>query len=617
MANIMNLTSLKNKASRGDYDLSQRIPFSAKVGEFLPLACIPVYPDDKFRLKLSNFTRTQPVETAAFTRIREYYDVFFVPYSMIWKHFDTWITSMDDNQQYASSLTKNTQPFSSLPYMTTNAVRSHLSRRKQDSTTNAKNALGYDRWQTSCKLLEYLGYGDFEEFCNDSYNGYINEKMTPFALMGYQKIYQDHLRFGQWEKYNASICNLDWVNNESQLDLDPEITARQDLFFGSSSTFFDLRYCNFERDMFFGLMPQSQYGSEAVVTLGDFNQDPNNMIELDNPILFKGVALTDEPVKVSTTGTTGKTTGNLKTSNFVDPSSLNIVLSNSVLKKLYDQVGGFSILKLRATEYLQKFKEIAQSNNPDYKAQIEAFWNCKVPVSMSNLSYRLGGYVSSLDISEVVNQNLSAEDSTADIKGLGRGTGNGFVEFDNNKFGNKYGMLFVTYHARPLLDYDLNRCEKHNKMLNVMDFPHPAFDKIGMEQLHLLDFVNNMDVQTMFKDVDPSKLFLGYAPRYIHSKTNVDVVRGAFHSNKQGPRGYEHWTAPVSSDYVTSFLRAAGVDSDKGVVYDYNVFKVNPNILDRIFLMKADSSVLTDQLLINFSMDISSVRNFDKNGMPY
>ena len=51
---------------------------------------------------------------------------------------------------------------------------------------------------------------------------------------------------------------------------------------------------------------------------------------------------------------------------------------------------------------MQKWKEITQSGNKDYKDQLEKHWNVSVGDGFSELCAYLGGVSSSLDINEVV-----------------------------------------------------------------------------------------------------------------------------------------------------------------------------------------------------------------------
>lgn len=105
----MSLKSLRNKTSRNGFDLSFKKNFTAKAGELLPVMVKEVLPGDSFKINLKSFTRTQPINTAAFARIREYYDFYFVPYDLLWNKANTVLTQMYDNPQHSVSLdpTKN------------------------------------------------------------------------------------------------------------------------------------------------------------------------------------------------------------------------------------------------------------------------------------------------------------------------------------------------------------------------------------------------------------------------------------------------------------------------------------------------------------------------------
>ena len=121
MANIMNMKQMRNNVSRNGFDLSFKKNFTAKAGELLPVMVKEVLPGDVFDINLSTFTRTQPINTAAFARMREYYDFYFVPYNLLWNKADTVLTQMYDNPQHASSLDpgQTFQLSGYMPYVTT------------------------------------------------------------------------------------------------------------------------------------------------------------------------------------------------------------------------------------------------------------------------------------------------------------------------------------------------------------------------------------------------------------------------------------------------------------------------------------------------------------------
>ena len=216
MANIMSLKSIRNKPSRNGFDLSFNKNFTAKAGELLPVMVKEVLPGDTFKINLKAFTRTQPVNTAAFARIREYYDFFFVPYDLLWNKSNTVLTQMYDNPQHAVSIdpTQNFVLNGEMPYVTTQAISDYINSISNSYSSYKSNYFGYERAACSVKLLEYLGYGNFEIYISDTWTSaplMANLNQNLFGLLAYQKIYSDFYRDSQWERISPSTFNVDYL----------------------------------------------------------------------------------------------------------------------------------------------------------------------------------------------------------------------------------------------------------------------------------------------------------------------------------------------------------------------------------------------------------------------
>ena len=78
-----------------------------------------------------------------------------------------------------------------------------------------------------------------------------------------------------------------------------------------------------------------------------------------------------------------------------------------------------SALSIRATEYLQRWKEVVQFSSKDYSDQMAAQFGIKAPEYMGNHAHYIGGWSSVININEVVNTNLDADSSQASIE-IGR-----------------------------------------------------------------------------------------------------------------------------------------------------------------------------------------------------
>lgn len=608
MANIMSMVKLNNKTSRNAFDLSRRNAFTAKVGELLPVACIECIPGDNVKGRVQHFTRTMPVNTAAYTRIREYYDWYFVPTNLLWNKFNTFVTQMKDNTQHANSINASRVLADMHPYFTVSQVSTYINAINQSS---AKNQFGYNRAQLSVKLLNYLGYGDFKTAQGTATSWYkTNANLNPFPLLAYQKIYSDYYRHSQWETSAAETFNVDYLasdtNSGNNLTLSSIPTQAN-----SALNMFDLRYSNWNKDLFMGLLPNAQYGAASIVDTGSYNG--NIQLNLADPTeTFVGLSV--KPYVGENTedaqiliGGAGSVAGVNNTKTSSNPYGLQLYLSPSQVGYLRSALGlgtasgtasintAFSILALRQAEALQKWKEITQSQQQDYKNQIEAHYGVSMSDAYSERCRFIDGSVSNLDISEVTNTNLTGS-SAAEIAGKGVGVGQGSFEFTSQV----HGYLMCIYHATPLLDYSLTGINRTNLKTKATDYAIPEFDRTGMVSVPLVELTNSSAV-TGFA----SNGLLGYAPRYYEYKQAIDEVHGAF----RGSLG--SWVAPVSDSYINNFLNGQG----NGLTYNW--FKVNPSTLNPIFAQDADSSVDTDQLLVNASFDLTAVRNLDRDGLPY
>lgn len=578
MANIMSLKSIRNKPSRNGFDLSFKKNFTAKAGELLPVMVKEVLPGDTFKINLKAFTRTQPVNTAAFARIREYYDFFFVPYDLLWNKSNAALTQMYDNPQHAVSIdpTKNFVLSGEMPYMTSNAIGSYINALSTaGALVNYKsNYFGYDRSKASVKLLEYLGYGNYESFLTKDWASaplMANLNHNIFGLLAYQKIYSDFYRDGQWERVSPSTFNVDYLDGSS-MNLDNTYSTE----FYQNYNFFDLRYCNWQKDLFHGVLPHQQYGETAVAPI------------------------------------TPNVTGKLTLSNFSTVGTSPVTASGTATKNFpaFNTVGDLSILVLRQAEFLQKWKEITQSGNKDYKDQLEKHWGVSVGDGFSELCTYLGGVSSSIDINEVVNTNITGS-AAADIAGKGVGVANGEINFNSN---GRYGLIMCIYHCLPLLDYTTDMLDPAFLKVNTTDYAIPEFDRVGMQSMPLVQLMNPLR-----SVADASGLVLGYVPRYIDYKTSVDQSVGGF------KRTLNSWVISYGNESVKNQVTlpddAPPVDLSEPVPsvapMNFTFFKVNPNCLNPIFAVEANSDMSTDQFLCSSFFDVKAVRNLDTDGLPY
>lgn len=578
MANIMSLKSLRNKTSRNGFDLSSKRNFTAKCGELLPVKTWEVLPGDSWSIDLRAFTRTQPLNTAAFARMREYYDFYFVPYDLLWNKANTVLTQMYDNPQHATGLIPTYDSLAGeMPYVTCEQIANYLNAILPSGPQSySRNYFGYYRGDLSAKLLEYLGYGNYY-----AYSGGItwserplsyNLQLNVFGLLAYQKIYSDFYRESQWEKCSPSTFNVDYMSGIGSMN----VTGIDSEDFYNDYNMFDLRYCNWQKDLFHGVLPRQQYGDVASISgVG--------------PVTAAGHSLILANQATGSAGSPLKTT-----SGNISPASSPVLASAE-----------FSILALRQAEFLQKWKEITLSGNKDYKEQIEKHWNVSPGDGFSEMCTYLGGIDSSLDINEVVNSNITGENA-ADIAGKGTGVSNGRISFNSQ---GRYGLIMCIYHCLPLIDYTCDITSPIYTKVNATDYAIPEFDRVGMESVPIVALLN--DPKTPTTSIEG---IAGYAPRYISYKTDIDTSVGAFKTS------LKNWIISFDNQSVKNQFVEGGDPTEqrpRDVLFNYTSFKVNPNSVNSLFAVAADSSVDTDNFLCTSFFDVKVVRNLDTDGLPY
>lgn len=613
MASYTGMSNLQNHPHRSGFDIGRKNAFTAKVGELLPVYWDISMPGDKYKFNVEYFTRTQPVETSAYTRLREYFDFYAVPLRLLWKSAPSVLTQMQDiNQIQALSLTQNLSLGTYLPSISLGVLSNALFCLNGGSWTpgnssSLKNLFGFERADLCYKLLNYLGYGNM---CSTKTTGrwwstslvassggnftqqYIqNNYVNLFPLLAYQKIYQDFFRWSQWENANPSSYNVDYFSGVSP-SLISSMPASSSNYW-KSDTMFDLRYCNWNKDMLMGVLPNSQFGDVAVLDIsgaGDSN-----------------VVLGISPHK-STLGVASAITSATAPVPFfaLDASTSNPVSVGSKLHfDLSTLKSQFTVLALRQAEALQRWKEISQSGDSDYREQIRKHFGVKLPQALSNMCTYIGGISRNLDISEVVNNNLAAEGDTAVIAGKGVGAGNGSFSYTTDE----HCVVMCIYHAVPLLDYTITGQDGQLLVTDAESLPIPEFDNIGMEALPMTQIFNSPKASVV-------NLFnAGYNPRYFNWKTKLDVINGAFTTTLKS------WVSPVTESLLSGWFGFGYSEGDanqsNNVVLNYKFFKVNPSVLDPIFGVATDSTWDTDQLLINSYIGCYVARNLSRDGVPY
>lgn len=575
MSDFNPLDRAKISTHRSSFDLSSKKLFTAKVGEILPCYWQIAIPGTKYRISSDWFTRTVPVHTAAYTRIKEYYDFYAVPLRLISRALPQAFTQMTDYMTSASSSTENAKALTVVPNVSQFIISTFLQTANAADQTNTRDDAGLPIVYGSCKLLDMLGYGSMIAASNpgkaaitQKYLGVDNlgdadnplvyhtsQTVSALPFLAYQKIYYDFFSNSQWEKHKAYTYNVDYWPGTDQITFVADMVR--------------LRYANYPKDYFMGMLPSSQYGSVALLPSSyRANVPSNSLLKTDQGLVVQSQA-----------------TGS------------SVVLGGSSTSVEYIRLNSdLSALSIRATEYLQRWKEVVQFSSKDYSDQMAAQFGIKAPEYMGNHAHYIGGWSSVININEVVNTNLDTDSSQASIAGKGISSNSGHtITYD---CGAEHQIIMCVYHAVPMLDWNLTGQAPQLTVTAISDFPQPAFDQLGMQSVPALNLQNNPGC--------PVSGALGYNLRYWQWKSNIDTVHAGFRTRA----AYQSWVAPLGG---TQVLTASGA-------WSYQSMKIRPQQLNSIFVPQVSSancSVAYDQLLCNVNFQVYAVQNLDRNGLPY
>jgi hypothetical protein len=434
--------------------------------------------------------------------------------------------------------------------------------------------------------------------------------LSIFPLLAYHKICNDHYRNEKWQPFEPWTCNIDYLRPQDNMNAHSFIS---DVPLKSLVTsILDLENSNLPIDYFTSVLPRAQYGDESAVSIGLNNADATLIVnDSSNP--SKGVLF----------GSSSFTAGdNLQRKNAAPTPSHGSYASQVVASSTGNTLVGFSgsltaagsslkISALRSATALQKYKEIQNSNDPDFAAQVLAHFGIRPEVD-SRTSIFIGGDDKTLSINPQVNTNF-LDGGQPDIKAIGVGDLSAGCKFT----ASTYGMIIGIYRAVPQLDFSRVGIDRNLFKSDATDFPIPELDSIGMQTQYRCElsapavglcdaFSSHSSSQTL-----DMSLTYGYAPRYAELKSARDYYEGGFCG------AYASWVTGYDESFLSLWRRNHGSQSIANYGSIDDLFKCRPSLLYPIFVNQWSGTVNDDKLLIGSVNTCVAVRPFSMYGLPY
>lgn len=565
-----------SNVSRNAFDVGYSNKFTSSLGMLLPCFVRECNPDEHYCINARMFTRTMPMNSAAFIQCTQHIEFFFVPYRLLWRDFPQFVTGT----KYPTSLYDSTVSSDSPKFDLSKIYNAFKEKLTASNPTPAgglgTDLLGYPKIQNAMRLLDLLGYGCYYTPEN---HDFAPAAMNPFRLLAYQKICADFYRVARWEDNRVKSWNIDG------LTLDMTSTFNSVVLQNFVDNYLSLHYRPWKKDLF---------------TIADTRyQGSDFMSNTFNAPIFPDSSSLDyynnmRPGSTSSSGLNGDMTGR-------------------------SQSGGiptFTISNLRSAFALDKlYRLMSQASDGDYKSQIKSRYGFDAYAPQMRCQF-VGSASSVLQVNPVTStaDTLAVTDNAFEGTPVGRIYGNGEARgSDTFEFDTKeHGILMGICSFVPDVDYSSYGVNIFNKKLTSSEYFQPEFDNLGKQPLdatalYLAKVPGSGGIQ--------SPAVLGWIPRYTEYKTHVDEVHGQLNGNIFRSASCEptlsSWTAP----------RLAGFEDDMASYWckdglSKNFFYINPALYNSIFVNQYEGFQTQDQFICEVSNNVQAVLPMSVSGEP-
>ena len=485
---------------------------------------------------------------------------------------------------------------------------------------NFDTVIQYDVYAMAEKYLADGHKWDFVAFKASDYYLKFNVYESPilnspnlsiFPLLAYHKICNDHYRNEKWQPFEPWSCNIDYLTPTANMNAKSFISSST--FTSLFTSLIDLENSNLPIDYFTSVLPRAQFGDESAVPVGLNNADAtlivNDASDSSKGVLFGSSSYiandTLEKANAAPTPSHGSYASKVRASS----TGATLVGFSG---KLTAADSSLKISALRSATALQKYKEIQNSNDPDFADQVLAHFGIKPKVD-SRTSIFIGGDDKTLSINPQVNTNF-LDGGQPDIKAIGVGDLSAGCKYTSST----YGMIIGIYRAVPQLDYSHVGIDRNLFKSDATDFPIPELDNIGMQTQYRCELsapLIGLCKKLLPFNTSPNSLDMtvtyGYAPRYAELKSARDYFEGGFCGT------YKSWVTGYDQTFLSYWRRNLGSQSVANYGSIDDLFKCRPSLLYPIFVNQWSGTVNDDKLLIGSVNTCVAVRPFSLYGLPY
>ena len=486
---------------------------------------------------------------------------------------------------------------------------------------NFSTVVQYDIFAQAKAYIDNFGDWSLDEFKTSDYglkftfespHIYNSPNLSILPLLAYHKICNDHYRNEKWQPFEPWTCNIDYLLPTDNMNAKTFISSST--FTTLMTSIIDMENSNLPIDYFSSVLPRAQYGDESAVSIGLDNTDATYIVkdsaDSTNGVIFGGSSYSRDDILVKDNSAPTRVDGGYAT--WVRASSTDSILLGFKGKLSAAAGASLKLSALRSATALQKYKEIQNSNDPDFAAQVLAHFGIKPHVD-SRTSVFIGGDDKTLSINPQVNTNF-LDGGQPDIKAIGIGDLSAGCKFTSST----YGIIIGIYRAVPQLDYSHVGIDRNLFKSDATDFPIPELDSIGMQTQYrcelsapALGLCSYLAPYSTSKNSIDMSVTYGYAPRYSELKSSRDYYEGGFLGS------YSSWVTGYDESFLSSWRRAPDTVQNIDYASINELFKCRPSLLYPIFVNQWSGTVNDDKLLIGSVNTCVAIRPFSMYGLPY
>lgn len=549
---------------RSTFDLSHHQVTSSDFGYLIPVCYRDMVPNDDFVVTPNIFCRLAPMASPTYGRITCRLHSFFVPYRILYPHWDAFITQDGSN---------HTIP----PYYLATSLQQALNTDPLVST--GQGIIGSRRGVYS-RVMSNLGLNPHAVKAAQ-----INERFSAFPFLAYYRIW------------------LDWFMDSSIYDhptmvaeFNDAIKNGGDLYAANPSyiKFIETRYSCYKKDYFTTARINPQDGNPSLVAVDVAGSDLN-------PGLTPS---TVKPIQLTSVG--------------------NVYSNDSLASSGNTRIGQFTIEALRAANSLQRYLERNNFVGSKLINRILAHFGVAPTPERLDMAEFIGGSSFPIQIGDVTSSNsISSFDdqmgnniNSSQGIGIEAGKGVGAGKGQSVRYHAKEHGIFMTLMSIvPDTAYfqGISRFWSKGLTGDALDFFTPEFENLGYQEI-----LNKELYATGSYNGYQREGIFGYSPRYSEYKFQQDVLGGDFISTiatGEDPAYYDYTSTFFSPLNSWHLFRNLSYSASSPVALNSNfVEMVNRNTdYDRIFQYTNPSY---DHFYFNIDCDVKATRPMMGFGEP-